>query len=95
MKKCFSQITIIFFPLRKGSTRNGVEGDGILKNKNKNMIRLFLMIGILLSSSFSFLLSSVYAEERYFVVTAYYSPLPDQKYYLKGNYEAEIRLNGR
>jgi hypothetical protein len=29
------------------------------------------------------------------VVTAYYSPLPDQKYYLKGNYKDEIRLNWR
>jgi 3D (Asp-Asp-Asp) domain-containing protein len=28
-------------------------------------------------------------------VTAYYSPLPDQKYYLKWNYKDEIRLNGR
>lgn len=35
------------------------------------------------------------SNDNYFVVTAYYSPLPDQKYYLKGNYEAEIRLNGR
>ncbi len=34
------------------------------------------------------------SNERYFVVTAYYSPLPDQKYYLKGNYKAEKRLNG-
>lgn len=30
----------------------------------------------------------------YFVVTAYYSPLPDQKYYYTGNYESEVRLNG-
>jgi len=29
----------------------------------------------------------------YFVVTAYYSPLPNQKSYLTWNYEAEIRLN--
>ncbi|MDD3793942.1 MAG: hypothetical protein PHI37_03960 [Candidatus Gracilibacteria bacterium] len=34
-------------------------------------------------------------EERYFYVTAYYSPLPGQERYLKGNYEAEIRLNGK
>lgn len=34
-------------------------------------------------------------QETFFVVTAYYSPLPDQKYYLKGNYEDEVRLNGR
>jgi peptidoglycan hydrolase-like protein with peptidoglycan-binding domain/3D (Asp-Asp-Asp) domain-containing protein len=30
-----------------------------------------------------------------FVVSAYYSPLPNQMRYLRGNYEAEIRLNGR
>lgn len=32
-------------------------------------------------------------EERYFYVTAYYSPLPWQEKYLRGDYEAEIRLN--
>jgi hypothetical protein len=34
-------------------------------------------------------------QETFFVVTAYYSPLPDQKYYLRGNYEDEVILNGR
>ena len=29
-----------------------------------------------------------------FVVTAYYSPLPNQNYYLKGSYEADLALNG-
>lgn len=33
-------------------------------------------------------------EYRTFVVTAYYSPLPDQARYLRGSYEADIRLNG-
>ncbi len=32
--------------------------------------------------------------EKTFSVTAYYSPLPGQSFYLKGNYEAETRLNG-
>lgn len=45
-----------------------------------------------------FLPSSGYAatvgETREFIVTAYYSPLPNQSFYLKGNYEAERRLNG-
>jgi len=35
----------------------------------------------------------VSAKDTYFIVTAYYSPLPNQDYYLKGNYEAEKRLN--
>ena len=33
-------------------------------------------------------------ENKKFIVTAYYSPLPDQSFYLKGSYEADIRLNG-
>jgi len=33
--------------------------------------------------------------DNYFIVTAYYSPLPNQKYYLKGNYNDEKTLNGQ
>lgn len=33
--------------------------------------------------------------ENFFVVTAYYSPVPGQKYYLRWNYEDEVILNGR
>ncbi len=32
--------------------------------------------------------------EKTFIVTAYYSPLPDQSFYFKWNYNAERRLNG-
>lgn len=32
-------------------------------------------------------------KDRYFIVTAYYSPLPNQKHYLKWNFIAEKRLN--
>lgn len=39
--------------------------------------------------------SPIYADDNYFVVTAYYSPLPNQKYYFKWSYEADIKLNGR
>lgn len=45
-----------------------------------------------------FLPSSGYAatvgDTQEFIVTAYYSPLPDQSFYLKGNYDAEKKLNG-
>lgn len=34
------------------------------------------------------------AGKRTFKVTAYYSPLPNQSFYLQGNYDAEIRMNG-
>ncbi len=46
------------------------------------------------------IISPVFAEEntsspnQKFIVTAYYSPLPDQSFYLKGSYEADILLNG-
>jgi peptidoglycan hydrolase-like protein with peptidoglycan-binding domain len=34
-------------------------------------------------------------EESAFIVTAYYSPLPDQEYYITWTYEGDIRLNGQ
>lgn len=34
-------------------------------------------------------------EKRLFMVSAYYSPLPDQRFYIRGSYEADKRLNGR
>ncbi|MDA9129336.1 peptidoglycan-binding protein [Candidatus Gracilibacteria bacterium] len=34
-------------------------------------------------------------DQNYFIVTAYYSPLPDQEYYSMGSYAAEVRLNGQ
>src|SRR3989338_5110148 len=33
--------------------------------------------------------------EQEFLVTAYYSPLPDQTHYYLGNYEADIAFNGQ
>ena len=34
-------------------------------------------------------------EKRKFLITGYYSPLPNQSFYVRGSYEADIRLNGR
>ena len=34
-------------------------------------------------------------EKRMLLITAYYSPLPNQRFYIRGNYEADIRFNGR
>lgn len=39
--------------------------------------------------------SSQPGEKRQLLVTAYYSPLPDQSFYIKGSFEADVRLNGR
>jgi peptidoglycan hydrolase-like protein with peptidoglycan-binding domain len=36
----------------------------------------------------------VQGEKRMFTITGYYSPLPDQDFYITGSYESEIRLNG-
>lgn len=63
-------------------------------------MRFFVLVifGILLS------FSETYAEEspppeggvkKLFRVTGYYSPLPNQAKYVRGSYEADIRLNGR
>lgn len=58
----------------------------------KKIITLLIIISIFIVN----LPKELFANnEEYFVVTAYYSPLPDQKYYLKWNYKDEIRLNGK
>ncbi|MBW7954797.1 peptidoglycan-binding protein [Candidatus Gracilibacteria bacterium] len=38
--------------------------------------------------------NEIYALNNKFIVSAYYSPLPNQKYYFKGSYEADKKLNG-
>lgn len=37
---------------------------------------------------------TAHAEWAYYLVSAYYSPLPDQEFYLNGSYENEIKMNG-
>ncbi len=59
------------------------------------MLRILILMTTFLSIFSFFWVNKAWAEDQYFVVTAYYSPLPDQEYYLKWNYEAEMRLNGR
>lgn len=60
------------------------------------MIQKILSYLTLLVLVFSFAPQNTSASgDGYFVVTAYYSPLPNQKHYLKGNYEDEKRLNGQ
>lgn len=55
-----------------------------------------ILIALIVLITFSdFLLKASAEEIQQFVVTAYYSPLPNQEYYLKWNYEDEIRLNWR
>ncbi len=48
----------------------------------------FIIIGLYIPNS-----NAKSESKTYFRVTAYYSPLPAQKYYIKGNYLAEKRMN--
>ena len=65
-----------------------------MKNLISSLVSLFIVLGLIPNNSFA-------DEQNYdfyyqdFLVSAYYSPLPNQTRYLRGNYEAEIRLNGR
>lgn len=52
------------------------------------------IILVLLSIGVGVFSSSASTEEKTFVVSAYYSPLPGQDAYIRGNYEAEKRLQG-
>ena len=54
------------------------------------MVALLGFCGFLPSSGYA----ATVGETRDFIVTAYYSPLPDQSFYFKWNYDAEIKLNG-
>jgi len=58
---------------------------------------LWLFFFFLQSMSFALATENIApagGEARYFIVTAYYSPLPGQTRYLRGNYLDEIALNG-
>jgi 3D (Asp-Asp-Asp) domain-containing protein len=66
------------------------------QNWNIASLKRYSYIFASVLSFFSFHADSGYAAsvQQNFVVTAYYSPLPNQSFYLKGNYEAEKILNG-
>ncbi len=64
-----------------------------IKTKMKKIFSLLLIITFLISFIPQNSFASVETKETYFIVTAYYSPLPNQKFYLKWNYKAEKRLN--
>lgn len=61
-------------------------------------LRKYVYVLVAMIGFCGFLPSSGYAanteNEKDFIVTAYYSPLPNQSFYLKGDYEAEKKLNG-
>lgn len=48
----------------------------------------------LLALSVQLVPMTTHAEGSYYLVSAYYSPLPDQEFYLHGTYEDEVKMNG-
>lgn len=75
----------------------------ILISTHTNMYIEFLRVrvypaAVVLTSMFGSFVSPVYADDaprkQTFVVTAYYSPVPNQCCYFRGNYEDEIAFNG-
>lgn len=60
--------------------------------KNISVALIILQFFSLVSPVFAD--ESAPSEKKKFIVTAYYSPLPNQSFYLRGSYEADIRLNG-
>ena len=75
-----------------------------MRTKSHNLQSFFniLFVILLLCFGLSFASANTNADEgnydfyyQDFVVSAYYSPLPGQTRYMRGNYEDDIRLNGR
>jgi len=61
-------------------------------------LKVFTGIALLVSQLFTFsapAMAEVAGEMRKLLVTAYYSPLPDQTMYIRGSYDGDVRLNGR
>lgn len=65
----------------------------ILSKKLQTSVLLLVLI-IQIAFPFGQVSADDESEQRIFVVTAYYSPIPNQEKYLRGSYEADIRLNG-
>jgi len=61
----------------------------------KKILALFIALCLCIEYIIPLYNAGASDEPEYFIVTAYYSPLPDQEYYITGNYEDEIILNGR
>lgn len=59
----------------------------------RSLIAVIFLLQSVLSPYFAVATSGT-PQTRKFIVTAYYSPLPNQDRYLRGSYEADIRLNG-
>ncbi|MDD2486826.1 MAG: hypothetical protein PHS92_00440 [Candidatus Gracilibacteria bacterium] len=61
----------------------------------KAKITYIILLVSCLSNASAFASAQNPSELRKFIVTAYYSPVPNQAFYLRGNYESDIILNGQ
>lgn len=66
----------------------------MLKKHTKHIV-LATLVFQLLAWMPSILAQEVQPDKRKLLVTAYYSPLPDQSFYIRGSYEADVKLNGK
>ena len=62
----------------------------------KQKLTTFFIIPIIFLTAFSNTFADTNSEsyEKTFLISAYYSPLPNQNFYAQGSYEADIRMNG-
>ncbi|MFZ4461613.1 MAG: peptidoglycan-binding protein [Patescibacteria group bacterium] len=72
-----------------------------MKYMNTTKTKIITSVLLLITTGFQSLITPVQAatqESAYtevqLVATAYYSPLPNQSFYLRGSYEGDLRLNG-
>ncbi|MBU0578208.1 peptidoglycan-binding protein [Patescibacteria group bacterium] len=69
-----------------------------MNTAQKKIIGIFVLLLYILALapvSFASNVSATSGQKRKFLVTGYYSPLPNQSFYVRGSYEADVRLNGR
>jgi hypothetical protein len=57
-------------------------------------MRRFIGLLSLVVLSAQFIPLTAQAEGSYYLVSAYYSPLPGQEFYLHGTFEDEVKMNG-
>ena len=62
--------------------------------KLKQKVFAGLTAVLLTGSTLAFAETDLAPHEQTFIISAYYSPLPDQRVYFRGSYDADRRLNG-
>lgn len=60
----------------------------------KTMVYVVAFIWAFLAPNVDFSIATASANDKTFIATAYYSPLPNQEKYYLGSYEADLKLNG-